>query len=1523
MATADNGRLRIEARVDTEKLRTDAAEATQILHGIGNSAIREGDAIDKSMKKIGATIAGAFAVSQLKDFVMQVAKVRGEFQQLEIAFSTMLQSKSKADDLMNQLIQTAATTPFNMSDIANAAKQLLAYGVEGEKVNETLIRLGDIAAGLSIPISDLAFLYGTTMVQGRMYTQDLNQFLGRGIPLTAELAKQFGVSQSKVKSLVEEGKVGFPEVEKAIISLTSEGSKFGGLMEKQSQSISGQIANIEDAIEQMFNELGKKSEGVISGTLSAISGVIEHWESIGKVILTVVATYGAYKAAVLAVAAANKIAAIMGEVQAFISLIKYVQSAKDAMLLFNTVCSANPLGLVISLLAAAAAAFGLFNSNASEAAEMTQKYGESAATTLSRIDTLTTTLKGLTKGSTTYKQVMDDLNSILEEWGISAIKEGDSIDTINTKRAQAIELIKEEAAARQYANAMAQGDADYAKALADAQSQLLEDLKGAETGKFVLGMAWTTDNDELQSNAEAITRIIGEVVQDKISLIANKTGEEYQKGINTIYATIEDRMRQIGISEETIAKAWMDDGFFYQSNIIGKYINSIQEAAEAHDRFSNSMTSVFEAAKQASNSTMSFEEKVAAIASRIRGADDDVHGLYKSIQKLMSQYSENTVGFTIKFRAEIPAWMYNKDIPRLKQLAEWFTSHGAALQDGKTLKIGNKIWTKQQLLQRGADYAQAAEYKQTQKDNAQKDAEANGKENKSRRRAAAQEAQRRREEAAREAQQQADQKADRLRQIEDYTQSVNEAVEASELDIRQKRIELQEEGFERELAQLQLNYDKLVKENQRREREMLNSLADKKLLEWLNQNPKATKTEQEAFRDSLLDENSSTRLTSADLTEGQRKQLKAYAEFAEEYLTESNKRTMSKILSDVLTYEEQRQKITEEYARKRNSLYEQEEYKDDEGNIKRRFKKDKNGNRILRNGVSEGNVAELDRQEQDALSAIDEQFASREAEYKVWCDYIAGQTLEQLQSMLYKAKAELDALEKQGADSSALAVARAKVNKLENDVKSGNAKKKFAPEKRTLKEWQDLYSTLNECAGAFDKIGDAVGGAAGEIIKVSGQIATSTLSMINGIVTLANSSGQAMAGTATAASTAMQAVEKASVILAVVSAALQVATAIANLFNKDEDKQEEIERLQERIDQLQWELDNADLLRLNQQYESSAERVRKAIFNTRLEMAQLAIATADWNSLMIACYGKLSSNTILMKKTVKALADQYEKMSYTADKALGDARYDDYYSQLENISQQQILITEQIAKEQDKKKTNKGKISEWQRKIEELGHQAAMLINDLMEDIIGGSAEQISEQLSDAFFDAFANGEDAAVAWGNKVKEIASDIVKRMLVQKLLEPEIGKIFDKYKAQWFKNGKFVGAEEVKNSMGNFMADLMATQNVMTQIWDSIPKELKDFLTDNAEREGVKKGIATASQDSVDELNARATTIQSHTYSISENTKILVANTTAILSFVTAIEAHTEAMSSRMETMERNILSINSTLEDFNTQGLKLK
>lgn len=233
--------------------------------------------------------------------------------------------------MISDLANLAATTPFDMKGVVNGAKQLLAYGFAANEITDTMRRLGDVSAGLGLNLQDLTWLYGTTMVQGRLFTRDLMQFTGRGIPLTEELAKQFGVTKDKVSELVTAGKVGFPEVKKAIESLTNEGGKFGGLMEKQSHSITGQISNIQDSIEMAINDLGTQTEGLMNDALDITSKVIDHWKEIGEVILAAASAIGLYKAMAVSVAAfdtATTNAGYAAELSALESLLPMKEEAK-------------------------------------------------------------------------------------------------------------------------------------------------------------------------------------------------------------------------------------------------------------------------------------------------------------------------------------------------------------------------------------------------------------------------------------------------------------------------------------------------------------------------------------------------------------------------------------------------------------------------------------------------------------------------------------------------------------------------------------------------------------------------------------------------------------------------------------------------------------------------------------------------------------------------------------------------------------------------------------------------------------------------------------------------------------------------------------------------------------------------------------------------------------------------------------------------------------------------------------------
>ena len=277
---------------EMKKVPTVGEGASSLLSRIGGDA-----------KSLAMSLVGGLGFEQLAEHVFNV---RSQFQQLEISFTTMLGSEQKAGALMSQLIETAAKTPFDMGSITQGAKQLLAYGTAANEVNDILIHLGDISAGLSVPLGDLVYLYGTTMAQGRMYTMDLRQFMGRGIPMAEELGKIMGKTTAEVQQAVTDGKVGADLVKKAIMNMSAEGGKFGGLMEKQSKTLQGKWSNIGDSIDQMFNSMGKKSEGIFGWGLDQISALVDNWETVVKVIGTAAVAVGTYKAGLMAAVSIQK-----------------------------------------------------------------------------------------------------------------------------------------------------------------------------------------------------------------------------------------------------------------------------------------------------------------------------------------------------------------------------------------------------------------------------------------------------------------------------------------------------------------------------------------------------------------------------------------------------------------------------------------------------------------------------------------------------------------------------------------------------------------------------------------------------------------------------------------------------------------------------------------------------------------------------------------------------------------------------------------------------------------------------------------------------------------------------------------------------------------------------------------------------------------------------------------------------------------------------------------------------------------
>lgn len=493
--------------------------------------------------------------------------------------------------------------------------------------------------------------------------------------------------------------------------------------------------------------------------------------------------------------------------------------------------------------------------------------------------------------------------------------------------------------------------------------------------------------------------------------------------------------------------------------------------------------------------------------------------------------------------------------------------------------------------------------------------------------------------------------------------------------------------------------------------------------------------------------------------------------------------------------------------------------------------------------------------------------AEIEVQAEQWIRELTDKTKKELADLKAQLEASLQSLESEynaldSSDTEQAQKLRAEINKTKaqiNAVNKAASNTQTSPKENAIKKWQRLEKTLGDIVDGFKDIGDAVGGTTGEIISAAGEIAATATSMISSIVTLTESSASAITTTSTTAANAIKAVERASVILAIIQAVLSVATKIASLFNNDEEKQAEIDRLQGRIEQLQWELDNANAIRLQRNSFDAVKNVKDAYNNAAKSIMS---AYKDVGNFVEKFFIRRSKEAEIEKKAIQSIADAYSNLKYTDSNLLGKNKFGDTRERLNNLAEQQLLLQKQINAENDKKKTDKSKIREWERQIQELGAEAAEVINEVVETIIGGTAEEIAKELGDAFIDAFMEGENAAEAWGEKVDEIVANIVRQMLISRFLEEEIGKVFDKYKAKWFKDGVFLGMENVTDSMSGFADDLNKVGETFQAVWDSLPAETKELLGNAgaAQQEATERGFKAMSQDTGDELNGRFTDIQ---------------------------------------------------------------
>ena len=1601
----ETGRLYFDVLLNDESLQQGLQRSRESFRSLGETANAELQSMDGFMAKAAQTAAGLFAADKLKDFASAIATVRGEYQQLEIAFETMLGSKSQADALMGQLIDTAAKTPFEMSEVAEASKMLLAYGMEGSKVNETLIRLGDIAAGLSMPLKDLAFLYGTTMVQGRLYTQDLNQFLGRGIPLADELAKQFGKNKSEVKKLVEEGKIGFPEVQKAIEALTNEGSKFGGLMEAQSKTIKGQLSNIEDAWEQMMNEIGRSQEENISGALDITGKLIENWKTIGKVLLYVISIYGAYRAATMLAAIATRINAAAAQNMAYQQKLAAMQgvvltnaqagmaaatsTARYAFESLKTAFMSNPFGMLATAITTVISAIVIFRKEVDETTQMSERFGESAAKSIQQVDMLGTALMGLDEGTGVYKKTMDELNTILEEYGITQIKEGDNIDSINEKRKQAIELIKEEGVERQRLNAIQAANDAFEKNTEDATKKLGESLSKVSRDAVIDGHLVQLAMKEVNKNGKDLAPIIAEIVKENGRLTAEKTGEELKKGREQVYDIIIQHLQKMGYSSEELSggRAFQTGGFT-GGNALYDFIDAVGESVVARERAIDVAERNVKALKAESEATLTSAERIEAGQRKILNASKTADELYKNVSRIVKDFSENTLNFHFNFDGEPPEWMLKMDFEETRRLAAWFTSKAEDMRrnNQKVAVFSNgKTMSAEEMAQEGLNYskanqAQAARQEadrkkaEEQRKQAAKDAKAEAK----RRAKAAADARKKAEEERKRI---ALEKHDLEKDIEKYKDSVIEKEYESSLEIRQNTINLLEDGYEKERQQIELNYERLLYENKKRSDAMVEAIKENKMREWKVANPKATKEQENAYRDKL-----DLNVTKKDLDPSQRAMLAQYESVADKTKVKAAQDLYTRTIEGFQDYETRRAKIAEEGAKKREEIErthagyikalneevtkakaEKQAALDAEAHTAAEQREKEALAKLEQIGDSKDRaLAESkQKQEKDIKAVNDEEIESLQKTSALFVKLFGDaseKSRKELRGVITETENLLSYL-RSTDDKDLVASFGFSEKQLHNLKQSPEKLKDITEQLKRLKDAAKDGNPFGELADAINdvfkkaekgenlkplevrlkRLGASTAEAADEIGKIAAKL--SALFEAAGSQNMAEQAEGLMNAMSTVSNIG-KGFAQGGIVGAIEAGAMEVLGYVTKAFQAAAVHKKALLDIQKQINDQQLQYN--ELLRVEQREARDLETI---FGSDKLTKARRSLLLAkDWeDDIKRSIKGDIKTladyRFELEKKEqwqggrllvdTKTEGDNYGlgmfsiKTGHAKSGFFGLGKGRDLYSGLTQIAEYKDLVkanghlnlelAKSIAATREFEGDGKKAFEALIKKEEDF--EAAL---KQMDDYLGGIFGNYASDIMDAVIDAFERGTDAAEAFGDVTKKVMRNVAKDMVQAAVLQPVIQKQSELVK-QAFASGN---REEYIKALGEASRAFADVQKVAQEEYknmaDIFKKNGNDLTADStASREASQKGIATASQDSVDELNGRMTAVQGHTFDIAENTRMLLATTNEILKGVVGIERNTGNVHTRLSVVEQHLKSVKDTVGDIALKGIKIK
>lgn len=663
----------------------------------------------------------------------------------------------------------------------------------------------------------------------------------------------------------------------------------------------------------------------------------------------------------------------------------------------------------------------------------------------------------------------------------------------------------------------------------------------------------------------------------------------------------------------------------------------------------------------------------------------------------------------------------------------------------------------------------------------------------------------------------------------DSVDQLGEQYQAAVLKQRQELSELSvaamQEGADKERAQIRLEYEKKRQQYEDEERKMLALI--KKL-----------------------------RASGADVDPGAEKQMMAFSAAA----TSSAAQLRDKQLAEV----DKKEEATYEKLLQKYETYQQ-------GRLRLAQKYDAD---IAKLAAAPQNQEVAQQAKQKALDEFDVKFASQFPQFEAWADRIVAASVEKLKMLLSEAQAELEALENDPtANNGAVAVARAKVVELKSKLEKSGNEDPLAPDDQSIKKWQDLQEVLRDASNEFEQIGNQVGGTGGEILQLAGQISTSIITMIGGIQTMAN-----------AAAISISNVEKASVILTIIAAAVQVITAVAGLFSDQESSMErnlrlarefneELRIMKERskIDSDAYDSIFGD--RLYDRYKQNVEAVRTALDGLSETQEQIMTRGKEvFDSFSKGSTGL--ANLDKVAKTWETVADSVYNMRVQTRHStwFRSAKYKSLGSLVPELFDDGELNMEALKEfvenggdtfkhlSDANRKLLQSLVDDWETYEEAIG-----AVNDYLQDIFG----DLGNTLTDALVDAFENGTDAAESFVESVGQAMRKLAKDMIYSNT----IGQAFEDAQRRFDEINRENGLSDEErfakwsDAMQQLVSDAMGQQDDFNRLWAEfrrIAAEAGLSIDDiqGTSQSGKAGAVNTVTQEAFSRVEGLVTSIQIH-------------------------------------------------------------